>query len=73
MSQTVETISHQEQMLIAKIRALPPDKVLEVKDFLDFIKQRNLDRELTHAAAKLSEKAFELVWDNPEHAAYNLL
>jgi len=73
MSQTMETISHREQRLIEKIRALPPDKVLEVEDFIDFIKQRNLDRELIHAAARLSEKAFEQVWDNPEDAAYDLL
>jgi hypothetical protein len=59
--------------LIEKIRGLPPDKVLEVEDFIDFINQRNLDRELTYTAARLSEKAFKKVWDNPEDAAYDLL
>ena len=31
----------QEQTLIEKIKSLPPEKVAEVEDFVDFIVQRN--------------------------------
>lgn len=68
-----ETISNQEQTLIEKIRALPPERVFEVEDFIDFLQQRTTDRQLTRAASKVSEKVFQEVWDNPEDAAYDLL
>ena len=52
---------------------LPPEKVAEVEDFVDFLRQRNDERRLTQAAAKLSEKAFRKVWDNPDDADYDRL
>jgi hypothetical protein len=61
-----------ESALIRKIRSLPPEKVAEVEDFVEFLAQRD-DRELTQAAAKLAEKAFRKVWDNPADAAYDRL
>jgi hypothetical protein len=61
-----------EDRLIQKIRRLPPDRVAEVEDFVDFLSQRD-DRELTRAATKLAEKAFRRVWDNPADAAYDRL
>ena len=67
------SFSPQEQMLIDKIRALPPERVIEVEDFIDFLRQAGVDRRLTQAAAKLSEKAFREVWDNPEDADYDKL
>lgn len=63
----------QEQTLIEKIRTLPPDKVAEVEDFVDFLRQRNEDRRLTQAAGRLSEEAFQKVWDNPNDADYDRL
>jgi hypothetical protein len=57
-----------ESALIRKIRSLPP----EIEDFVEFLAQRD-DRELTQAAAKLAEKAFRKVWDNPADAAYDRL
>ena len=73
IKQNLGTISNQEQTLIEKIRALPPEKVLEVEDFIDFLRQYRVDRQLTQAAAKLSEKVFQEVWDNPEDADYDFL
>ena len=61
-----------ESALIRKIRNLPPDRVAEVEDFVEFLAQRD-DRGLTRAAAKLAEKAFRKVWDNPGDAAYDRL
>lgn len=66
------SIQHQqEQAIIEKIRALPPERVAEVEDFVDFLRVRNDDRRLTRTATKLSEKAFHKIWDNPEDAEYD--
>lgn len=64
--------NNSEQMLLRKIRNLPPDKVAEVEDFVDFLLERTQDRQLV-AAAKLSEASFTRVWDNPEDANYDQL
>ena len=61
-----------ESALIRKIRSLPPEKVAEVEDFVEFLSQRE-DRQLTQAAAKVAERAFRKVWDNPADAAYDRL
>ena len=63
----------QEQTLIEKIRRLPPEKITEVEDFVDFLAQRAGDRNLIQAAAKLSEEAFQKVWDNPDDADHDRL
>lgn len=63
----------QEQALIEKIRALPPERIAEVEDFVDFLSRRDSERRLVKAAAKLSENAFQKVWDNPEDADYDRL
>jgi hypothetical protein len=63
----------QEKALIEKIRTLPPEKIAEVEDFIDFLRQQNGDRLLTQAAAKLSENAFQIVWQNPEDDDYDRL
>jgi hypothetical protein len=61
-----------ESALIRKIRSLPPDKVAQVEDFVEFLSQRE-DRHLTEGASKLAEKAFRGIWDNPADAAYDRL
>ncbi len=60
-----------QQALLEKILKLPPDKVTEVEDFVDFLLTRAQDRQLVTAAAKLSEAAFQTVWDNPDDAEYD--
>jgi hypothetical protein len=62
-----------EQDLIEKIRRLPEDKLVEVEDFLDFLRQRQEERWLAQAAAGVSEAAFAKVWDNPDDAEYDRL
>lgn len=62
-----------EQVLIEKIRKLPPDRQSEVEDFVDFLNHRDEDRVLTQAAARLSEEAFRQVWDNETDSAYDKL
>jgi len=63
----------QEIYIIEKIRTLPPDKVAEIVDFVDFISEKTQEDLLTKAACKLSEKTFGSVWSNPEDDAYDRL
>jgi hypothetical protein len=62
-----------QRAILSKMRDLPPEKVAEVEDFVDFLRQRQDDGRLTRAAAKMSEKAFAEVWSNPDDAAYDRL
>lgn len=57
--------------LIDKLEALPPERIAEVEDFIDFIKQRDQDRKITQAAMKTAEPSLQKVWDNPDDAIYD--
>jgi len=59
--------------LIEKIQSLPPDKVAEVADFVDFLRLREHDQSLSRVAARASVPAFEAVWNNAEDEAYDAL
>jgi hypothetical protein len=59
--------------LLEKIRSLPPQRVAEVEDFVDFLRIREENERLTLAAAGVSEAAFHQVWDNPADADYDRL
>jgi hypothetical protein len=61
-----------ESALFEKIRHLPPQRMSEVEDFVDFIAQRE-ERRLAQAATRLAEDAFKQVWDNEEDAVYDQL
>ena len=59
--------------LLAKLQQLPPQRLAEVEDFIDFLRSREEDRELTRAATAASAPAFAKVWDNTEDAVYDRL
>lgn len=59
--------------LLAKLQQLPPQRLAEVEDFIDFLRSREEERALTRAASGASEAAFTKVWDNAEDAAYDRL
>jgi len=59
--------------LIEKINALPTDRLAEVEDFVDFIRQRDQERALVRAARAASAPAFSAIWSNPEDDAYDAL
>ena len=60
-----------EQVLIEKIKQLPPRRMAEVEDFVDFLRAREDGQRLTHIATRASEASFAQVWDNEEDAAYD--
>jgi len=61
------------QALMEKIQTLPVERIAEVEDFVDFIRQREQDQSLIRAAAAASAPAFAAVWNNPEDDAYDAL
>jgi hypothetical protein len=62
-----------EQSLLEKLKQLPPERVAEVEDFVDFLRTRGNAQQLIQAAARAAEPAFKKVWDNPDDAAYDRL
>lgn len=59
--------------LLDKLQDLPPERLAEIEDFIDFVRTRELDRALVHGSAKSAEPAFAAVWDNDTDAAYDKL
>ncbi len=61
------------QQMVEKLQQLPPAKVAEVEDFIDFLSSRDRDRLIVKAAQAASEPSLEAVWDNPDDADYDNL
>ncbi|TAM47537.1 MAG: toxin-antitoxin system, antitoxin component, Xre family protein [Gammaproteobacteria bacterium] len=59
--------------LMEKLNKLPPERVAEVEDFVDYLRLKDQDHALAMTAAKVSEPSFAKVWDNPDDAAYDAL
>ncbi len=59
--------------LVDKLEALPPERIAEVEDFIDFLNSRNPDRRLIQAASQTAEPSLAQVWDNPDDAVYDQL
>lgn len=66
-------VQSQVAQIAEKLQALSPECIREVDDFIDFLKQRDADRQLTRDAMKMSEASFKRIWDNPEDAEYDSL
>lgn len=62
-----------DQVLMEKLKSLPPQRRAEVEDFVDFLRSREDEQRLIHAAAQVSEPAFQSIWDNPDDADYDRL
>ncbi len=65
--------ARKSENLFDKIRMLPPDKITEVEDFVDFLRMKSDELLAKRAVTKLSEQAFEKVWDNEDDAEYDKL
>ncbi|MEW6166114.1 MAG: toxin-antitoxin system, antitoxin component, Xre family protein [Pseudomonadota bacterium] len=61
------------QQMLKKLQQLPPAKVAEVEDFIDFLSSRDVDRPLVKAAQAVSEASLTAVWDNDDDADYDRL
>jgi hypothetical protein len=56
-----------------KLAHLPPERLAEVVDFVDFIAEREQDRGLVRAAQTASEVRLAQLWNNDADAAYDRL
>ena len=65
--------SYQMRTLLDKLDQLPPERVAEVEDFVDFLRHKDQDRCLRQAATKVAEPSFQKIWDNPDDAVYDTL
>jgi hypothetical protein len=59
--------------LFDKIRELPPDKISEVEDFVDFLRSKSEERLTARAITSLSEQSLAEIWDNSDDAEYDKL
>jgi hypothetical protein len=59
--------------LVEKLKSLPPERVAEVEDFVDFLRTREEERSLERAATRAAESAFARIWENDADAAYDRL
>ena len=56
--------------LSEKIQALSAEQISEVEDFVESLRVRGQQRELTQAAAAMSASAFAAVWNSYEDDVY---
>ena len=63
---------HIEQM-VKKLERLPPERVAEVEDFIDFLNHRDDDRGMVQTAQAVSERTLHAVWNNSADADYDRL
>ena len=59
--------------LTEKIQSLSAEQIVEVEDFVEFVRLRGQEHGLIRAASAVSAPAFVAVWNNPEDAAYDAL
>lgn len=57
--------------LVEKLRQLPPDRLAEVEDFIDFLNQRYRQTPATVAAMVATQPVLESIWDNEADAVYD--
>lgn len=63
----------QVQSVAEKLAYLSPERLTEVEDFIDFLRQRDSDQHLRTDYARASESTFAKVWDNDDDATYDQL
>lgn len=67
----VDAMNAPDQVLFDKIKQLPPQRLAEVRDFVDFLCEREAEQQLTRTLASASQANFAKVWDNDEDAVYD--
>lgn len=61
------------QAILEKLAALPPERLAQVEDFVDFLRTRVAGRAPVTAVAKCSEKALAKVQENEDDGDYDRL
>lgn len=61
----------QVENMIEKLKHVPPDRLAEISDFIDFILQKDQENRLKRDFVQASEASFANIWDNDEDSAYD--
>ncbi len=61
------------QALMDKLKQLPPERIAEVEDFVDCLRDRQGERALECAAMRVAVPAFEMVWNYDDDGDYDRL
>ena len=56
-----------------KLQTLSLERANEVEYFIDFLSQRDTDKQLSQMAMAVSESTLKELWDNPDDAEYDQL
>ncbi|HRQ66746.1 MAG TPA: hypothetical protein PKZ76_18085 [Xanthomonadaceae bacterium] len=59
--------------LTEKLAKLPPERLDEVADFVDFLAERERERTIVRAAQASSEASLAKVWNHDADAVYDRL
>ena len=60
-----------EKRVIAKVNQLSREQIVQVEQFIDSLREKDLDNQLTFASTKIAESVFDRVWNNSEDAEYD--
>jgi hypothetical protein len=66
MTTAIDSITH-------KLLQLPPERLIEVADFIDFIAERERTQQLSRNTRDASAARLQEVWDNEIDSAYDAL
>lgn len=67
----MKTDPNLESRILDKVHQLFTEQMIEVEEFIDSLRQNDLDTELTLASTKIAESVFDKIWNNPEDADYD--
>ena len=65
--------TQQIEQLANKLQTLSQERITEVEDFIDFLRQRDESRQLTQLVMNASQAALNTLWDNAVDAEYDSL
>lgn len=65
--------THQIEQLANKLQTLSQERITEVEDFIDFLRQRDENRRLTQLAMNASQSTLKTIWDNADDGEYDQL
>jgi len=63
----------QVQKVLEKLEDLTPERLAEVEDYIDFLRQRDQGKNLRKNFTQASESAFSQVWNNDSDAIYDTI
>ena len=65
--------TQQIEQLANKLKTLSQERITEVEDFIDFLRQRDENQQLTQLAMNASQSTLNTIWDNADDAEYDRL